>query len=170
MSAKKGLCRLAMTMPSTRLRPPARVRACRFGLYFKLSTARRTFARVELLTPECPLSTRETVALPTPARFATSSRFISPVLWSIAPIGKNQRHPPDYIPRRPTANWRRGQDPNGFRPGLRSEGLSCCPAPGQLDDTARTRRAGRRIPHSVRPRTQPPGGPLRENSHVSPPA
>src|ERR1035438_481549 len=139
MSAKNGLCRLVMTMPSTRLRPPARVRACRFGLYFKLSTARRTFARVELLTPGCPLSTRETVALPTPARFATSSRFMSPVLWLVGLIGKDQRCLPDYIPRRPTANWRRGQDPNGFRPGLRSEGHSCCPAPGQLDGAHPTR-------------------------------
>src|ERR1019366_1669896 len=135
MSAKNGLCRLAMTTPSTRLRPPARVRACRFGLYFKLSTARRTFARVELLTPGCPLSTRETVALPTPARFATSSRLMSPVLWLIAPIGKNQRCLPDYIPRRPTANWWR-QDLDGFPPGLRSEGLPCCPARGKMDNAA----------------------------------
>src|SRR5208283_2118636 len=81
MSAKNGLYRFAMTMPSTRLRPPASVRACRLGLYFNCSTTRRTFARVELFTPGWPLSTRETVALPTPALLATSSRFMSFILW-----------------------------------------------------------------------------------------
>src|SRR4051794_35178603 len=63
--------------PILRLLPPARLRACRLGWYFNSSTAFMTRARVEFFTSRAPLRTRETVAVETLARLATSARFMN---------------------------------------------------------------------------------------------
>src|SRR3712207_6558195 len=59
--------------PMLRLRPPARLWACRLGLYFSSCIPLRTRARVEGF-PDAPLfRTRDTVAVETRALRATSS-------------------------------------------------------------------------------------------------
>src|SRR3954447_21492598 len=63
--------------PILRLFPPAKLRACRLGWYFSSSTAFITRARVEFLTSRAPLRTRETVAVETLARRATSARLMN---------------------------------------------------------------------------------------------
>ena len=59
--------------PMLRLRPPARLCACRLGLYFSSCITFSTRACVDFLTEPAPFSTRDTVAVDTRARRATSS-------------------------------------------------------------------------------------------------
>src|SRR5271168_3181435 len=79
MSRKNGFSRLDTISPMVRL-CPARALACRFGEYFNSSAAFRTLVRVALRTTPILLRTRDTVAVETPARRATSSRFINYIL------------------------------------------------------------------------------------------
>jgi hypothetical protein len=60
------------TRPITSLRFLARLCAAPSGTYPSSSIAARTRARVLSRTGPCPCSTRETVAIETPARRATS--------------------------------------------------------------------------------------------------
>src|SRR5256885_1302633 len=77
MSKKKGFSILETRSAGVRLSPRARELAGRVGGCFNSSAAFRTRARVECLTTFKSLSTRETVAVETPAFFATAFRFMS---------------------------------------------------------------------------------------------
>src|SRR5690242_8016857 len=79
MSKKNGFSRLETITPRVRLLPPARLRAWRLGWYFNSRMAFITRARVLVLTTLALFKTRETVAVETFARRATSSRFIAQV-------------------------------------------------------------------------------------------
>src|SRR5215472_487115 len=63
-------------IPKVRLFPLAKDRAWRFGEYLSSSAALSTRARVALFTTIRLFSTRETVAIDTPAFFATASRLL----------------------------------------------------------------------------------------------
>src|ERR1700760_4359540 len=79
MSKKNGFSRFETIKPMVRL-CPASARAWRFGEYLSSSAAFKTLLRVALRTTPMLLRTRDTVAVETPARRATSSRFINHVL------------------------------------------------------------------------------------------
>src|SRR5579871_462743 len=79
MSKKNGFSRLETITPMVRLLPPARLRAWRLGWYFNSRMAFITRARVLVLTTLALFKTRDTVAVETLARRATSSRFITQV-------------------------------------------------------------------------------------------
>src|SRR5690242_12507842 len=76
MSKKNGFSKLETITPTVRLLPPARLRAWRLGWYFNSRIAFITRARVLVLTTLALFKTRDTVAVETFARRATSSRFI----------------------------------------------------------------------------------------------
>src|ERR1039457_5386778 len=76
MSKKNGFSRFEAMTPIVRLLPPAKLRAWRFGWCFRSSMALRTRARVDFSTNLVLFTTRETVAVETPACRATCLRFM----------------------------------------------------------------------------------------------
>ena len=72
MSAKKGFEMSGTVTSSLRERSVRRCFAAELGVYPRVSTARSTFRRVSSATMSGRPSTRDTVAVETPARRATS--------------------------------------------------------------------------------------------------
>ncbi len=71
-SAKYGPERLGKTMPLAACLPSARLTPARLGVNRSSSTTRITLSRVAPATGPVPRNARDTVAMDTPARRATS--------------------------------------------------------------------------------------------------
>ena len=86
-SAKTLVSGSAITTATASCRRVTRLRAAWFGTYPSSSTALRTRSTSGSRTPSPPLTTRDTVALDTPARAATASsvgRDAVSVTWGLS--------------------------------------------------------------------------------------
>src|SRR5438876_11569511 len=105
---------LETRIPRVRLLPRAKDRACRLGWYFNSAAALITRARVEFLTTLRSLSTRETVAVETPAFLATASRFLRSTFLAGNMISRGLRSPQILTGRKQVLK-RSGPENPGFR-------------------------------------------------------